>query len=249
MIKVGIHENVELIKAEINDKGTLVIGIKKGGGLSLAERLSSGSDGSSEEEEQDFFIWPVKLGEYVKTGEDVAREFESLNRMLKHILKGFLTTADIAKNFNPFNGIDLGGKTDAQVKEMLMTQDIMDAMYKNIANQFIEMVTPFLGKGMLFRVRLNRQSKLKNFSSLPKVGRYANLDAEGFWEGMDVKEEASNVKYSNYELGFRKGDKDSEDGKPSGVDLSSGAQTQAASAVNPEEEKAAEAMFGGEAPQ
>ncbi len=59
MINVGIHENVELIKAEINDKGRLVISVKKGGGLSLAERLSSGSDESSEEETGDFIIWPI----------------------------------------------------------------------------------------------------------------------------------------------------------------------------------------------
>jgi len=243
MIQVGIHDNIELVKAEINEKGTLVIGVKKGGGLSLAERLSSGSDESSAEEEQEFFIWPVALGEYTKTGADVARDIESLKRMLNHILKGYMTTAEITKNFNPFNGIDIDGKTDAQIEEMFMTDSVIAKMYENITMQFIDMITPFIGKGLLFRVRLNRQSKLKAFSSFPKVGRFANLDNEGFWESMDVAKAATTVAYSNYEKGFRKGDKDT----PSGVDLSSSAQTAKASEANPEEAKAAEEMFGAKA--
>ena len=241
MIQVGIHENIELIKAELNDKSTLVIGIKKGGGLSLAERLSSSSDESSAEEEQDFFIWPVQLGEYTKTGADVARDTESLTRMLKHILKGYMQEAEIAKSFNPFNGIDITGKTDVEVEAMLMTDAVIAKMYENITSQFIEMITPFMGKGLLFRVRLNRQSKAKHFSSLPKVGRFANLDKEGFWESMDIKEEATTVAYSNYELGFRKGDKGA---AKSGVDLSSYAPAVEASEADPEEAKAAAEMFG-----
>lgn len=240
MIQVGIHDNIELVKAELNDKKTLVIGIKKGEGLSLAERLSSGTDESSAEEEQDFFIWPVQLGEYTKTGADVARDTESLTRMLIHILKGYMTEVEIAKNSNPFAGIDITGKTDAEVEAMLMTETVLEKMYNNIVSQFIKMITPFIGKGLLFRCRLNRQSKLKHFSSFPKVGRFANLDKEGFWEPMDVKKEATTVAYSNYELGFRKGDKTT----PSGVDLSSSKPSVEASKADPKEAEAAAEMFG-----
>jgi len=244
MIKVGIHENVELVKAEKNDKGTLVISLKKGGGLSLAERLSSGSDESSAQEEADFIIWPITMGEYVQTGQKVAEEFEALSRMLKHILKGFITEDQIQKGFNPFNGIELEGKTDIEITEMLTTETVLAKMYSNIADQFIELVSPFIGKAMLFRVRLNRQSAKKAFSSFPKVGKFANLDRDAFWESMDVKAEASSVQYSNYELGFRKGDS-IPDGKPSGTDLSNPDQVTTATAASAEETKAAEEMFGG----
>jgi len=240
MLKVGIHENIELVKAEINDKGTLIIGLKKGGEKSLTERLSSGSDESSVEEGQDFFIWPVTLGEYVKTPDDVVREFDSLKRMLIHILKGYLEKDKIAEKFNPFKGIDIANKNDQEIGEILITDTVMSKMYNNIVTQFIDMVTPFIGKGLLFRVRLNRQSKLKAFSSFPKVGQYADLEKEAFWESMDIKKEASNVKYSNYELGYRKGDKST----PSGVDLSNPNPIIEESEADPEEAKAAKEMFG-----
>lgn len=243
MIQVGIHDNIELVKAELNDKKTLVIGIKKGQGLSLAERLSSGSDESSAEDGQDFFIWPVQLGEYTKTGADVARDMESLTRMLKHILKGYIKEDEIAKNSNPFNGVDIANKTDSEIETMLITPTVIEKMYNNIVAQFIEMISPFIGKGLLFRCRLNRQSKAKHFSSFPKVGKFANLDTEGFWEPMDVVIEATSVAYSNYELGFRKGDKTT----PSGVDLSSSKSVVEASEASEEEAKAAAEMFGGKA--
>jgi len=239
MIKVGITENIELVKAEINDKGTLVIGLKKGGGMSLAERLSSSSESSSVEDSQEFFIWPLAMGEYVKTSDDVARETESLRRMLVHILKGYLQEDEIKKGFNPFNGIDLE-KPEEEIEKMLVTDTVLAKIYNNMITQFIEMVSPFIGKGMKFRVKLNRQSKLKAFSSFPKVGQYVNLDREAFWESMDIKKEASNVKYSNYEKGFRKGDKDT----PSGTDLSSDAQVATASVADPKEAEAAAKMFG-----
>ncbi len=149
---------------------------------------------------------------------------------------------DIEKGINPFAGIDIKDKSDQELEDMLMTEDVMETMYNNLSNQFIDMVTPFIGKGLLFRARFNRQSRNKHFSTFPKVGPYARLEIEGFWEPMDVTKEASTIAYSNYERGFRKGDTDDE---PSGVRLDDGTPLKEASAVDSKEVEAADNMFKG----
>lgn len=240
MISVGIHDNIELVKAEINDKGTLIIGLKKSvGAVSLEDMLNSGSDASTAEDSQEFFIWPFKIDEYNKDGDAILKSALNLKRTLTHILKGYMTEAEIEAGWNLLNGLAI---EMSEVKTKLAEQSNIDKLYANLASQFVSMITPFIGKGLLFRVKLTRQSAKKHFSSIPKVGEYNNLETEGFWESMDIKKEATGVKYSNYELGYRKGNTDAH---KTGTDLSDPTPNTETSAPDPKETAAAAEMFGG----
>ena len=223
MIDVAIQENIQLAKAELNDKGTLVLGLKKTGGeMSLEERMNTADDSATGKQEQDYYIWPFKLDEYVKTGEEILQQAVNMQKTLTHILKGYIKQDKI--KWNVLNGINVG-----EVSIDLIKQSNIDKLYANLVAQFIEQVTPFVGKEILFRVKFVRQSKDKHFSSLPRVTEYSNLVKEPFWESMAVTETI--IAYSNYEKGFRKGDKDT----PSGVDLTNPAATVQASEPDPKE--------------
>ena len=69
-LPVGIHENVVVSKTVKNEKGSLVITIKKVVEVNPMDVLNSGSANSSfEQPEQDFLIYPlnskVKLQEHL----------------------------------------------------------------------------------------------------------------------------------------------------------------------------------------
>lgn len=234
MIDVAIQENIQLVKSELNDKGTLVLGLKKTGGeMTLEERMNSADDSATGKQEQDYFIWPFKLDDYVKTGEDILQQAENMKKSLTHILKGYLDPKKIV--WNVLNGLVI-----KDVSKDLVKQSNITTLYDNIVSQFIEMIEPFVKKEILFRTKFVRQSKDKHFSSLPRVTEYSNLVKEPFWESMEVLPEASLVVYSNYERGYRKNDAD---GKPSGVDLTSSKPTvQATQATEEETADAASAM-------
>ena len=232
MIDVAIQENIQLAKAELNDKGTLVLGLKKTGGeMSLEERMNTADDSASGKQEQDYYIWPFKLDKYVETGEDILQQALNMQKVLTHILKGYIKQEDI--KWNVLNGMKVG-----EVSIDLIKQSNIDKLYQNLVAQFIEQITPFIGKPILFRVKFVRQSKDKHFSSLPRVTEYSNLVKEPFWEAMEVTE--SKIAYSNYEKGYRKNDKD----KPSGVDLTNPAVTVQASEPNPKEAAEAAEVMG-----
>lgn len=232
MIDVAIQENIQLVKAELNDKGTLVLSLKKTGGeMSLEERMNTADDSASGKQEQDYYIWPFKLDDYVKTGEDILQQAVNMQKTFTHILKGYIKQEDI--KWNVLNGMKIG-----EVSIDLIKQSNIDKLYSNLVAQFIDMVTPFLGKEILFRVKFVRQSKDKHFSSLPRVTEYSNLVKEPFWESMALT--TSLIAYSNYEKGFRKGDKDT----PSGVDLTNPSPTVQASEPDPQEAKDVAEVMG-----
>lgn len=234
MIDVGIQENIELSKIETNDKGTLVLSLKKTGGeMTLEEKMNSVDTGATGDQTQDYFVWPFKLDKYVETGEDILQQANNMKKSLTHILKGYLKEEDIV--WNLLNGMEI-----KDVGVDLIKQSNIDQLYGNIISQFSEMIEPFLDKEILFRVKFVRQSQDKHFSSLPRVTQYSNLKTEPFWETMDVLAVASQVAYSNYEKGFRKGDKD----KPSQIDLSNPKPTIQATEVDPQEAADVEEVMG-----
>lgn len=237
MIQVGIQEGIELTKAEINDKGTLVLTLKQTSEGSMLDSLGSADDSDTGDSEQSYFIWPFKLDEYVTSGADIFQAAKNMRKMFTHILKGYMKTDDI--NWAPLDGIKI--EHEDQVETELVKASNIERLYNNLVSQFIDMVTPYLGKGVKFRVKFVRQSKDKHFSSLPRVNEYTNLTNDPFWESMLVKPEVSRVAFSNYEKGYRKGDAD---GKPTGVDLSDPTQTMQATEADPEETAAVDEVFG-----
>jgi len=240
MIKVGISENVEIVKAGINDRGTLVISIAVTEGEKSLEDLMNNTDtGDTGSQSQDLYVWPFKLDEYNKTGKDLLTTANNIKKSLTHILEGYMISEEI--KWNLLNGITV----DDVDTDMIKGSNI-EKLYSNLIEQFIEMVKPFLGKGNLFRVKLVRQSEKKHFSDLPKVRDFTNLIRDPFWESMDILDSASKIHYTPYELGYRKTKGDKIGTLPySGVDLSNGEPVVEESVVSEEEASAADEMMGG----
>lgn len=195
MIKVGIHNNVQMTKATTNDRGTLVWGIKKVTTNKLADFDAASDDSASDTEENDFLFFPpqatAKDGS-IDTAENNSTKIKELKDQLSHILLRFMPSSQIK-----WDTLKDTGVTNENFEEKLTQQPILDKMYENIVADFIEMATPFIGPSApLSRILLTRQSKAKHFPALRK--RY--LKTQPFFESMDVPQERSALKYTPWEL-------------------------------------------------
>jgi hypothetical protein len=116
---------------------------------------------------------------------------------------------------------------------------ILTGIYTNYVDQFVTQITPFVGPSSpLFRMKFIRTSKDKHFSSIPKFAP--------FIEPMSITLASSKLKYSRYELGWRKGDP--EKGPYTGVNYSDPSQVEGAAAAvtkgNPQEAADVNHLFG-----
>lgn len=244
MIKVGIKDNLRLTKVEKNDKDTLVVTIQEDGGPSesLMDMLASSSTSVSESD-QGFIFWPIKVD--TRAEDDAAvvtgliKSFKAFRAQLNHLLEQFITQDKIA--WQPFAG--LGFTKDSDFVDSLMNsgtrEGVIEKIYSNYVDQFITQMVPHVGlTSPLFRMKLVRQSKDKNFSTIPKF--------PPFIEPMSIPIAQTKLSWSNYELGYRQGDPK---GQPSGwsqADSSPAVGDAAtASTANPEEAEAVNKLFGG----
>jgi hypothetical protein len=207
MITVGIHSNLRPYKATKNDRGTLVIGFKEevGAGTDLLGLINSTAPSTSlDGKDQDFLIYPPnatdRSGE-IDTAENNLKKVMEIRDMLNHILLGYMTQDRI--NFDPMQGC---GVTNENIRVKLRTQETLDAVYANIINQFISMITPHLSNTTkLFRMIFPRQSKAKHYPVLRK--RY--LNEQPFMEPMEVPVAQSRLKFTDWEInnGFNTADR------------------------------------------
>jgi hypothetical protein len=207
MITVGILDNVQLLKAEKNEHGSLVLTMDQAGGSrgsNIFDELNDTSDRASDSGPKDFIIWPYKYDEYTKTPEDMLKQMKRLKASLNHILKGYMHEDAMQKVWNAYAGINMPA-TEAERLEILKNDKVVAKIYDNQATQFITAITPHIGvNSPLFRVKFLRQSEYKAFPVLPNFAH--------FWEPMDVPRSQSKLSFSPYELGYREGDPE---GKPS----------------------------------
>lgn len=184
MIKVGVNENVFLSKAEINEKGTLLIGFREIGSelkekaVSMADEMSGGSDtsGASSGESTHLLFLPALVkyekdaagNEQPEEGKVILASFLDLKNQLSHILKRF-TTANLIK-FSPFAGVtEINPASEADILEKIVNKPIAEKIYTNYISQFVAQVTPFLNlETKPARLFLHRQSETSHFGKLRK---------------------------------------------------------------------------------
>jgi len=205
MITIGIIDNVQLLKAEKNEHGTLVLTMDIAGSAGESdndfESLNSSSDQVNEFDSQ-FIIWPYKYDSYTKEPEDMLKRMKQMRAFLSHILQQYMTRDQI--KFDAFAGLQLP-QTDIERMQLLANEKVVAKIYDNQITQFIRMVEPHIGpKSAKLRVKFNRQSEHKAFPVLPNFAP--------FMESMDVPKDQSRLAYDSYDLGYRKGDPE---GKPS----------------------------------
>lgn len=207
-ITVGIHENIVLQKAFINDKGrfTLMLRSKEEGQKQEEENpfdKMNASEVIEEEKEGGIIFWPFKLPDVRDKKNNVDRTTEEIGKLangdvmqlknqFQQILEQFLTKDQIA--WSIFEGTPMTKET---YFTDIASQEVLDVLYRNLCEQFIGMITPFLGKDEhAVRFKLVRQSKDKHFARVP--GMF--IKDQPFIESMDVPVDKSRVKWSTYEL-------------------------------------------------
>lgn len=214
-IQVGIHENVVIRDAAVNDKGRLVVYLrKKGEDTAPDEDDPMAAMAASEVIEKDnasgLTFWPLKVPEVRDTknnkdrtdkerGEIANQDCMQLKNQLTQILEQFLVKDNI--QWSPYEGTPLTKET---YYEDMASQATLDLIYRNLCDQFIAMINPFLNdEKYAVRFKLVRQSKDKHFARVP--GMY--IKDNPFIELMDVPEKQSRVKWTEYEKnnGFNDG--------------------------------------------
>lgn len=207
MIGVGINENVVISKASMNEKDRLVIELayasetsNKGPRNYFDESLTAGV------EKSDTTLQLQILGPLVSKKDDQTREkkldlladdFKKLKNQLTQILQQYMLTEKI-----DITSFDIQyantGITAENFNTVALEQEKADKRYSNICRRFIELITPFLGNSeYALRFKLLRQSKDKHYATIPN--RY--VAEQPFVERMDVPKDASNVKFTEWEIG------------------------------------------------
>lgn len=193
MLRVGIHENVNVTKAVTNDQGTLEIEFTK----AESEDLLGALKGTTElEGKQDVNI--RVYGQNVdyfgdkRSGTDMLKLMINFSSVLKELLGVYIDKPEI--------DITKGLKvTQDNAKVIFSEQDNVDIAYNNIVGQFLTQIAPFVGEDQAkFRVKLPRRSKKYSFASLPNFGPWT--------ESMDIPQDASRLKWSNWEITNGKND-------------------------------------------
>lgn len=122
----------------------------------------------------------------------VNADITSIKSILLHLLYGFYTTKEARLEL--YDGIDIDGNN---YNAKIIQEPIMNAVFKNMTDQFIAKMKPYFGKSDApFRLLLIRQDAAKNFPSF----RRKNITENPFWEPMTVDEKESKVMFTPYEI-------------------------------------------------
>lgn len=204
MINIGINENVVLHSAKTNDKGWLVLAWKEAKDYGKEKKSlfaeSQTAAVSSDDRSTEINLFPFKKpdGKYNegKTDDEllemIGGDIKKLRNQLTQALEQYIPLDKI--KWDPYVST---GVTDENHRVELMQTSTLESVFANYANQFVQMVSPFLGDlKFAVRIKLIRQSKDKNFMAIP--GRF--LDEMPWIETMEVPADRSRVKFSQWEI-------------------------------------------------
>lgn len=192
MLTVGIHEDVKVSKAVLNEQGTLEVEFTQPGANDVMSALEG--DGELRPDQSiNIRVYPQNV-EYFNESRDGATMLKlvtGFKSILMELLRVYIPNPQI--NINKDLKI-----TQETANTVFANQANVDIAYKNIVGQFIEQITPFVGSEDLFRVKLPRRSKKYSFPALPAFGPWV--------ESMDIDQTASKLKWTNWEITNGKND-------------------------------------------
>lgn len=204
-IGVGINENVVITNAALNEKKNLVITLKPASKVGGAKKsifdamLTAGiqNEGRDGLELQILSFLLPKDKTLEKSIELIFADTTRFKNQLTTILMVFVNADDIKLADMDVQFAGTGITDQETLEKRILSQDVLNKMYENMANHFIQLITPFLNNpDHAVRFKLLRQSKDKHYATIPS--RY--LDGNPFIESMDIPLAQSNVKFSPYEL-------------------------------------------------
>lgn len=207
-IEVGIHEDIVLQKVPFDEKGRLVLYFRDRAEVEKTDTPASifasmnAAEVVEEEGGNGLIMWTLKLADKLdkekkertaqQIGEMASNDALRLKNQLQQILEQYMPKDQI--KWSMFDGT---GVQEATYYEDLGDQNVLDMIYKNLTEQFVAQITPFLDRNEdAVRLKLARQSKDKHFARLPD--RY--IKDNPFIERMDVPKEQSKVKWTKYEI-------------------------------------------------
>lgn len=194
-LKVGIHENLVISKTEKNEKGSLVISVKKIETVNPLDRLNSSTGSTNfKAEEADFLVYSPQVVKFGVTleADKVMDEIANVVDPLSHILSMYITKDKIKWDLFKDTGV-----TNENYNEKITDQATLDKIYGNLVNQFITAITPFVGEnGKKLRGIFPRRSKASHFPALRKLF----LESNPIFEPMSIPAAQSKLKFSKYEI-------------------------------------------------
>lgn len=211
MITPGINENIQFLDPTINEKGTLEINLKQVTGdgdksydegmKGFMDSFSSSDDDTSGDDLNQvkiliFGVDVLDVNKNPKEASDISKELSAVRDPLNHILSAYLSKDRI--KWNPFlgTGMDNPAINDAQRKQLIQKQEVVDTIYRNIVSNFMQMWSTIPNKTELFRVLLLRRSKEKHFPTF----RRKFLSSNPFIESMKIPLENSGLSFTPWEL-------------------------------------------------
>lgn len=197
-MKVGITQNVLLVGANVNDKGTLVLDFSvKGGIVSAADDFLNKVAEVKNDNVSSLMVFPpsVEYNGEKKEVKSIANALRGFRDQLQHFLLGYLTSDQAT--LSPYEGIDT---TDQDAFVTALSQQVtVDKIYGNLAKQFVAKLQQ-IGSERLnkeaFRLLLVRQSAAKHFGTL----RSNFISQNPFWESMSIPVANSAVRFTKYEI-------------------------------------------------
>lgn len=204
MIQVGKHENLVITKTVKNDQGSLVIGVKQVTEVNPLAALNASGQTSFDAPQQDFIIYPPRSTNFdgqKDTLKNLLMKVGDIKDPLDHIAATYMPAG--ARKWDLFANTGISQSSNLEAE--LGRQEVMDQIYKNIVDQFITMMAPFVGEnGKRVRMIFPRTSVAKHYPTLRK--RY--LNSQPFIESMEIPASASKLDFSKYEKekGLDRGD-------------------------------------------
>lgn len=205
MLGIGIHKDVILTKAVVNEKGSLVLSFDELKNLTkpesnIFESSQTAKVDNTGKTSVDIQIFPFgkPKGDRNKDKTDdellemISGDISRTKSQLTQLLLVYTTSDQV--NWDPYAQT---GVTKENYREQLLNNSTLETVFSNYAHQFITMVTPFAGdQKLLLRIKLIRQSKDKNFATIP--GRF--LEDQPWVESMDVPDKLSKVTFTKWEI-------------------------------------------------
>lgn len=209
MIGIGINENVVLKNATIelpkNGQGQAKLILHLTDKAEKAAFDPFKDMNAAAVIEDDTFqaaVWPFKTpdlkdskGNPLDPKARAEKAVDSIVRtknVLQQLLSQFLPADQI--KWDVYEGT---GMTQEDYYDRIVEQGVLDVIYKNLVEQFIAQVSPYLGKPeYALRFKLVRQSAAKHFARIPDMF----IEENPFVERMTIPPGSSRVKFTKYEL-------------------------------------------------
>jgi hypothetical protein len=235
VIQVGINENVFLKKLGRSEKGALELYFSDAAEDKTVDVFAAMQSNEVVDTglETKLLIFPpmvIKKDDITraKKVDLMSKDIQDTKNQLVHIAQRYMTTDKITIGSVMFKDTNIKSSTDFD--DMILDETTFMKVFDNMANEFITLMTPFVGDASLrSRLKLQRQNKEKHFATLPK----SFLSERPMYESMEIPKDKSKIAFSKWEK-----DNGLDDGTPASKDAAADKPSEATPTGDPE------AIFG-----